>query len=111
MAITLRRTITDETPKILEFLKDYTSDMGWELVNGGEIPDKNLTFKRTTLGANYQIGMLGNKVRSIYRAELRRQNIKHSEVVPKRETITHMIVVFMTKLFLLSKTTTQRVHK
>lgn len=68
MAITLRRTITDETPKILEFLKDYTSDMGWELVNGGEIPDKNLTFKRTTLGNNYQIGMLGNKVRSIYRA-------------------------------------------
>lgn len=68
MAITLRRTITDETPKILEFLKDYTSNMGWELVNGGEIPDKNLTFKRTTLGNNYQIGMLGNKVRSIYRA-------------------------------------------
>lgn len=68
MAITLRRTITDETPKILEFLKDYTSDKGWELVNGGEIPDKNLTFKRTTLGNNYQIGMLGNKVRSIYRA-------------------------------------------
>lgn len=67
MAITLRRTIKDETPKILEFLKNYTSEKGWELVNGGEIPDNNLTFKRTTLGNNYQVGTLGNKLRSVYR--------------------------------------------